>query len=194
MSQNPPDQPYGDQPSGDQPYGAPPPGQQPPEQQPPGQQPYGTPPPGGAPYGQQPPGQQPYGQPVYGAGQPAYGTGQPGSRPKGMAITALVLGIVALLFSWTLIGGVLFGIVAIVLGIMASGRAKRGEADGRGMAITGAVLGGLGLLIAGGLIAVGAWFFNTEEFSNLRDCLAEAGDDQSQIDQCSRDFEDELTQ
>jgi hypothetical protein len=110
-----------------------------------------------------------------------------------MAITALVLGALAVLTCWTIIGGFLLGIVAIILGMVAASRAKRGTAGGRGLAITGAVLGLLGVVLAGVLLAVVGSFFNSESAKNLRDCLEQAGDSQAQIDDCEQEFRDELT-
>lgn len=98
--------------------------------------------------------------PGYGGGTPPGSPGYPGSYeasprelPKGLAIAALVLGIVALLSSWTAVGGVIFGIVAIVLGIIGMRKANRYEAGGKSMAVTGLVLGILSLLI-GAVVAV----------------------------------------
>jgi uncharacterized membrane protein len=125
------------------------------------------------------PPEQPYGEP-------------PRSRPKGMAITALVLGILALVLSWTIIGGILLGLTAIVLGIIAAGRAKRGTAGGRGMAITGAVLGLIGAVLAGVLVAIGVSFLNSDSAQDLQDCLQQAGDDQAAAEQCRVDFEDSV--
>lgn len=111
--------------------------------QPPGQfpqQPYpaapgGRPP---QPYGQQPYGQSPYAQPpaqAYGQpyGQPYY-PGLGPSEPKGMSITALVLGIVGVIS-----GGwfILPQILAVVFGHIG----LKKEPSVKGMAITGLVLG-----------------------------------------------------
>ena len=166
---DPPQNPYGGQPSGGQPPG----------DQPYGQQPYGQDPYGQNPYGGQPYGGQPYGQ-------------QGGDLPKGLAIATLVIGIFAILLCWTVVGGVLLGLLAIVLGIVASGRAKKGQAGGRGMAITGAVLGGLGLLLSVVFIAISVWFINEVGFGDLTACLEDAGDDQAKVAQCERDFEDNV--
>ena len=102
-------------------------------QQPGYQQPYGQP---GyqQPYGQ--PGyQQPYGQPVY-QQTAVYAGYQP--QPKGFSITSLILGLASILFGFTFlvpIGAVIFGAIGI----------KR-EPTGRGMSITGLILGGIMLL------------------------------------------------
>lgn len=85
----------------------------------------------GDPYGQQP------GQPMYGQ-QPMYGGyGYPPPQPKSQtnAILALVL---------SLIGFATCGVTAIVgviFGHIAMGRIKRGEEDGRGMALAGVIIG-----------------------------------------------------
>lgn len=106
---------------------------------PPGVDPYG-----GA-YGQQPPDQQQYG---------VGGYGEPAPRSNGIAIAALVVGILAVLAIITIIGGVVLGLVAIVLG--AIGLAKAGRLrSGRGLAIAGIVLGALAVIISVGLVAVG---------------------------------------
>ena len=94
---------------------------------------------------------QGYQQPTYGAN--GYTTYQQ-PKPKGLAIAALVLGILAFLSGWMLIGGI-FGLVGLILGIVALVKANKGQADGKGMAITGIVLSILGLLAA---IVVGILF------------------------------------
>lgn len=92
----------------------------------------------GDPYGQQQPyGQQPYGQPGPYGQQPMYGYGYPPPAPKPQtnAILALVLSCVGLATCGvTAIVGVIFGHIAM-------GRIKRGEEDGRGMALAGVIIG-----------------------------------------------------
>lgn len=87
--------------------------------------PYGQPP--GQPYGQQP--GQPYGMPQYPYGYP------PQPKPQQNAILALVL---------SCVGFVTCGITAIVgviFGHIAMGKIKRGEEDGRGLALAGLIVG-----------------------------------------------------
>lgn len=135
---------------------------------------------------------QPYPEQPYGAPPP--GSGPPQSRSKGMAIAALVIGILAILLCWTIVGGILLGLIAVVLGLVAAGRAKRGVAGGRGMAITGAVLGLVGAILSGVLVAIGVSFLNSESAQNLQECLEQAGNDQAAIEQCQLDFQDEVEQ
>ena len=102
---------------------------------------YGTPAPpyGAQPYGAQPYGAQPYGAQPYGA-QRYYGTppayyGAPGSAStNGLAIAALVTGIVGV------------SLVAVILGHMAISQINKTGQQGKGMAIAGLVLGYLGML------------------------------------------------
>ncbi len=105
-----------------------------------------------------------------------------------MAVAALVLGILALLSSITVVGGILLGLAAIILGIVASKRAKRGEAGGKGMAITGVVTGTLGILGAIGLIAFGASLLNSQAGKNYQDCLRNANGNQAQVQDCANQF------
>jgi ABC-type nickel/cobalt efflux system permease component RcnA len=77
--------------------------------------------------------------------------GYPPQRRRGLGITALVLGIVALI-TLVLCGlGVLVAIAGIIIGIIAIVRD-----NGRGMAVTGLALSVVTLAIA---IGAGVWFF-----------------------------------
>ncbi|MFI5762936.1 DUF4190 domain-containing protein [Streptomyces sp. NPDC051563] len=96
-------------------------------------------------------------QPPYG-GQPAYGgypgyPGYPGYAPKsnGFGITALVLGIIAVVSCYF---GLLFGVPAVIFGVLARGKAKRGEADNGGMALAGIITGAVGIVISCVFIAL----------------------------------------
>ncbi|MGV3016953.1 DUF4190 domain-containing protein [Rothia sp. 88186D007BW] len=149
-------------------------------------------------YSQQGYGQQEYGQPQYsqpGYGQQGYGQSYGGQQPasystygydpynqqlaqgpRGLAIASLVLGVLAFLSGWAVIGGVV-GIVGLVLGIIALRQTKTGG-GGKGLSITGIVLSGLGIL--GSLIALifFGWFFTA-----FGDCMVYA-EDEVRMEQC----------
>lgn len=136
-------------------FGSPPPGYQ--------GQPYPPPSYGQQPYGQQPYGQQPFAQPSY--GQPPYAPGypQPGGYPpadqdtNGLAIAALVTGIVSLVLLFACGAGAITGIGAIVLGIVAINQLKTSPQNGKGMAIAGIATGGAAIVLGigyWGLIAI----------------------------------------
>jgi hypothetical protein len=154
----PPDDPYASPPAGAQPpprYGAPPPppgygAPPPPYGAPP--QPYGAPPPYGAapqPYGAPPP---PYGAPPQPYGAPygaPYGQHAPGYLPSGYpppsttngyAIASLACSIVLVVVAG--IGSIL-GVVFGIIGLRQCGRKNE---RGKGLAIAGIVIGGIGIL------------------------------------------------
>ncbi|MFD8555503.1 DUF4190 domain-containing protein [Streptomyces fradiae] len=88
-------------------------------------------------------------QPHYGASYPA--PPAPPAQPRnGLGTAALVLGIIGtvvalipLLF-WL---GAILGVIALILGAVGMGRAKRGDATNRGVAIAGTVLGVVALIV-----------------------------------------------
>lgn len=120
-------------------------------------------------YGQQAPGYPQYAQP---GGQQSYGQGSSGAT-NGMAIAALVLSIV-----W--LGG-LGSLAAVVLGILAIRQinASAGTQGGKGLAITGTVIGGIGIV---GSILFWALLFSVtsgttnffEEIVDYAECVEEA--------------------
>lgn len=77
-------------------------------------------------------------------------------KQSGMAVAAMVVGIVAFPLSW-LIFGLVLGIVAIVLGHVSLSRINKsaGLVTGRGMAIAGLTLGYAGVAIVTSLTVLG---------------------------------------
>lgn len=135
---------------------------------------HGQPPAGGG----QPPawGQQPAGA---GGGQPP-ATGQPAG--SGLAVTALIIGILSLLVGFIpFIGliGVVGGIIALILGLVGRGKAKRGQAAGGGMALAGAIIGVIAMLVAiGTTVALVSFGRNVgSSFTDFADCMEETGDE-----------------
>ncbi|MEV8567311.1 DUF4190 domain-containing protein [Streptomyces sp. NPDC051322] len=110
---------------------------------------------------------------------------------NGLAVAALVLGILAVVFFWTVIGGILLGVIGLVLGIFGIRRASAGKAPRRGMAITGTVLSVLGILGGAGILIAGISILNSDSFKSYSDCVHHA-DSQSEKDQCARDFNHQL--
>jgi hypothetical protein len=70
-----------------------------------------------------------------------------------------VLGIVAIIASITVIGGVVLGIVAIVLGFIGRSRAKKGQATNGGVTLAGIITGAIGLVLSIVLVVAGAALF-----------------------------------
>ena len=83
----------------------------------------------------------------------------------------LVLGLVALAATVTIFGGAIIGIAAAAMGLVARRRVKRGEANDRGVAMAGIVLGIVAAVV--GLFII--WLaFGTDLFNeNYQHCLGE---------------------
>ncbi|BBY02697.1 DUF4190 domain-containing protein [Mycobacterium seoulense] len=81
---------------------------------------------------------------------------QPEPIRNEMGVASLLVGLVALLTCWMLVG-VPFGIAAVITGDIARRRVQRGEANNLRIALAGMILGAVS--IAAGLVAIGyyAW-------------------------------------
>jgi len=122
--------------------------------------------------------------------QPYAGYAPPPQGPSnGLGIAALVVAIVALL---SVVGGVVLGVVAIILGFIGYGRAKRGQATNGGVAVAGIVLGLLSIIEAIAVIALAVWGFNEAGGTDYVDCLSKAGSDEQAIQQCAEQFRDRV--
>lgn len=94
-----------------------------------------------------------------------------GYQPKpssALAITALVLTILGLLTAIFMVGGLL-GLVGLILAIVALAKIKKGNASGKGMAITSTILGTLSIILA-----VGVLIFNIMVFVQMQECAKKA--------------------
>ncbi len=140
--------------------------------------------------GGQPPFQgQQYAAPGYQAG---YGAPVP-AVSNGFGTAALVLGILAIPGAFTVIGGVLLGILAIIFGAIGRSRASRGQATNGGSALAGLITGAVGLVLAIAFVAIGVSFFNSGSGQKLRDCLDRAGTDQAAVQACREQLRNDLT-
>ncbi|WP_371662870.1 DUF4190 domain-containing protein [Streptomyces sp. NBC_00280] len=86
--------------------------------------------------------------PMYG-GAPGYGWAPMAPQPmNGMGTASLVVGIVSAVFFclWPL--AIILGILAVVFGLIARGRARRGQATNGGQALAGIICGGVAIILA----------------------------------------------
>jgi hypothetical protein len=88
----------------------------------------------------------------------------------------------------TVVGGVVLGVVAIILGFLGWGRARRGEATNGGIAIAGIVLGFLSIIEAAVVIGLAVWGFDQAGGTDYVDCLSKAGNDEQAIQECADQF------
>ncbi|MFE1791114.1 DUF4190 domain-containing protein [Streptomyces sp. NPDC059525] len=134
----------------------------------------------GAAYGY--PAQPAYGQPGPAAPQPGYGypgyqppagyPGTPGYPPapgypgytgyhaygpgpsNGFGVTALVLGILSVVGCFTSFLAIALGIAAVVFGALGRGKATRGEATNGGVALSGIILGAIGIVLGAVILVI----------------------------------------
>ena len=137
----------------------------------------------GYPGGYPPPPQQPY----YGGYQPL-----PTGPKNGLGIAALVLAIVGLVFCWSVFGGVVLGVVAVILGIVGFGRAKRGQATNTGVAIAGIVLGALAVIVSLAFIPIWMGVFSEVGGTDYLDCVGRAGSDPKAVEGCANQLRDRM--
>ena len=104
-----------------------------------------------------------------------------------------MLGILAIPGAFTIVGGVLLGVLAIILGAIGRSRAKRGLATNGGIALAGLTTGAVGLVLAIAFVAIGVGFLNSGSGKKLRDCVDRAGTDQAAQQVCQDQFRNTLT-
>ena len=138
------------------------------------------PPPYGAYPGGYPPPPSQYG-PQYGGYPPP----APAAPKNGLGTASLVVAIISL---FTVFGGIVLGVVAVILGFLGRGRVKRGEANNGGIAMAGIVLGALSIVVSVAAIAIAVWGFREVGGTDYVDCLSRAGSDQQAIEACADEF------
>jgi uncharacterized protein DUF4190 len=125
--------------------------------------------------------------------QPYAGYTPPPIGPRnGLGIAALVIAIIGLVFCWTVAGGIILGIVAVVIGFLARGRVKRGQATNGGIAIAGIVLGFLAIIVSLVFIPIWIGMFGEVGGTDYVDCLSKAGNDSQAVQQCADQFRDRV--
>lgn len=146
----------------------------------------------GGPYpGAYPPGYPGGYPPGYPAGYPpgptGYGDYAPAPR-NGLGIGALIVAIIALVSSFSIVGGIVLGLVAVVLGFLGRARVKRGEADNGGVALAGIILGVVAVIAGLSFIAVWVGLFKQVGANDYFDCLQQAGQDRDKVQMCADEF------
>jgi hypothetical protein len=125
--------------------------------------------------------------------QPYSGFAPPPTGPRnGLGTAALALAIVGLLFCWTVAGGVILGLCAVIIGFVGQGRVKTGEATNGGVAISGIVLGFLAIIVSLVFIPIWIGVFDAVGGTGYVDCLSKAGSDDKAIQQCADQFRDRV--
>lgn len=113
-------------------------------------------------------------------------------QPNGLAIAALICGIVALLLSWIPLVNVLavvLGIAAIVTGVMGIRRANRPEYGQKGIAVGGLVTGGIAFLLSVVILVGLVGLFADPEFREPLERMLEGDDPEEVIEDLERRIE-----
>ena len=118
--------------------------------------------------------------------QPAYQV--PARLKNWVGTTALAAAVLGLVFCWSVVGGVLLGAVAIVMGISGRTRAQRREADNRTVASSGIALGALAIVVSLALVPVWMRFFREVRMPTYFECVADTRD-QDGARRCADDFQ-----
>jgi hypothetical protein len=127
------------------------------------------------------------------AGYPQPGYPQPVAGPRnGLGTTALVLGVVAMVSTWSVIGGLIFGIAATVLGFLAYRRVKNHQADNGAIAISGLVLGAVAIVVSLVFIPIWSGFFDEVGYSDYSKCMSEAGQNPTAVNACLMQFQSRI--
>jgi len=101
----------------------------------------------------------------------------------------LVTAIIALL---SVVGGIVLGVVAVILGFLGWSKAKRGEANNGGIAVAGIVLGFLSIIEAIVVIGLFIWGFGEVGGTDYIDCLSRAGSDEQAVQRCAEQFTEHM--
>lgn len=133
---------------------------------------------------------QPY--PAPHAPYPGYPPPPPAGPRNQLGSWALVLAMLALLFSWSIIGGVVGGLIAVVLGFAGRGRATRGEADNGPIANAGIGLGALAVIVGVAFVPIWIGFFADAGLGDYVRCMERAGTDRTAQVQCENTFREKV--
>ena len=120
-------------------------------------------------------------------------TAEPGPRvdeeptpggATGAAVTALVVGLMALVSAWTGWGGIVLGVVAVVAALVALARVRSGRARGRGRPLTGLALGvvavAVGVALEWTTLAGGVTYLHGSQARTLDECMRQAQNEKDQ--------------
>jgi hypothetical protein len=111
---------------------------------------------------------------------------------NGFGVAALTLGLVGALLFWTVLGGVVLGLLALIFGIVGFRRGKRSEATNGTLAAVGAVIGTFALIGSSVVLVFAVSVLSSGDYGELKDCMRNAPT-QAELKQCQRDFVDSIS-
>jgi hypothetical protein len=127
----------------------------------------------------------------YPAGQPPpphAGSTPPPAKPKNwLGATALAVAILGLICSISIVVGVTFGVIAIILGFSGRRRARQGQATNGEVATAGIVLGALAIVVSLAVIAIWVRGYHEVDFGSYVKCVSRSSEPQN-VDKCANEF------
>lgn len=107
---------------------------------------------------------------------------------NGLGIAALIVAIIGLLGSFSVAGGIIMGLAAVILGFLGRNRVRRGAADNGGVALAGIILGVLAIIAGLFFIAIWVGMFKEVGAGGYFECLQQAGQDRAKVQECAEEF------
>ncbi|HYO01525.1 MAG TPA: DUF4190 domain-containing protein [Mycobacterium sp.] len=111
---------------------------------------------------------------------------------NGPGTAALVVAIAGLVFCWSVVGGIVCGVVAVILGLRGRGRAARGEANNGGIATAGMALGLVAVVVSLAFAVIWAYAWRDAGGTDYLDCAMQAGNDQKAVQACTDKWLDNI--
>lgn len=106
---------------------------------------------------------------------------------NGFGVAALTLGLVGVLLFWTVLGGAVLGLLALIFGILGYRRGRRGEATNGTLSLVGAVIGAFALVGSAVVLVFAVSVLSSGNYEELESCVRDAATTAEQ-EQCERDF------
>ena len=98
---------------------------------------------------------------------------------------ALAVAIAGLFLCWSVVGGIVCGVVAVILGVLGRGRAARGEANNGGIATAGIALGVVAVVASVAFAVIWTFAWRDSGGTDYLDCAVRAGNDQKAVESCT---------
>jgi hypothetical protein len=111
---------------------------------------------------------------------------------NGTGTAALAVAVLALALSWSVVGGVVCGVVAFALGFVGRGRAVRGEANNSEIATAGIALGFVGVVASLAFAVIWLYAWRDSGGDAYLDCAVRAGNDQRAVQACTDGWLDQF--
>lgn len=125
--------------------------------------------------------------------QPYPGSVAPPVGPRnGVGTAALIVAVIALLLCWTVIAGIIGGLVAVVLGIAGRARVKHGAADNGAITTAGIALGALAVVVGFAFVPIWTSVVQRAGFGDFVSCIQKAGSDPAAQAQCESSFREKI--